>query len=187
MPRERASRPVLWKTMSAPIDLQATFIPNEGEFFRVKLALEIAIDEVVNEPGCIRYELTEATEDKPGADRAVGFRGGPGQALQGHRGPGPQRIPQRAAGRARHSSERSTGLKPANKRVTPAHHPKIMGRSDPALEFKPGLRSGVRDLRAVLGRPESGWSGLLCRRSSLFLRARHVGVDLVHVQGLHGV
>ena len=50
--------------MSAPIDLQATFIPNDGEFFRVKLALEIAIDEVVNEPGCIRYELTEATEDK---------------------------------------------------------------------------------------------------------------------------
>ncbi|MFF2316317.1 putative quinol monooxygenase [Arthrobacter sp. NPDC058097] len=50
--------------MSAPIDLQATFIPNDGEFFRVKLALEIAIDEVVNEPGCLRYELTEATEDK---------------------------------------------------------------------------------------------------------------------------
>ncbi|MFK4299566.1 quinol monooxygenase YgiN [Arthrobacter sp. GAS37] len=50
--------------MSAPIDLQATFIPNDGEFFRVKLALEIAIDEVVNEPGCIRYELTEANDDK---------------------------------------------------------------------------------------------------------------------------
>ena len=52
------------KLMSAPIDLQATFLPNDGEFFRVKLALEIAIDEVVNEPGCIRYELTEATEEK---------------------------------------------------------------------------------------------------------------------------
>lgn len=50
--------------MSDPINLLATFIPNEGEFFRVKLALEIAIDEVVNEPGCIRYELTEASEDK---------------------------------------------------------------------------------------------------------------------------
>ena len=50
--------------MSAPIDLQATFIPNEGEFFRVKLALEIAIDEVASEPGCLRYELTEATEDR---------------------------------------------------------------------------------------------------------------------------
>src|SRR4030095_3542985 len=52
------------KRMSEPIDLKATFIPNEGEFFRVKLALEIAIEEVVNEPGCIRYELTEATEEK---------------------------------------------------------------------------------------------------------------------------
>jgi quinol monooxygenase YgiN len=52
------------KSMSSPIDLKATFIPNEGEFYRVKLALEIAIDEVVNEPGCIRYELTEATEEK---------------------------------------------------------------------------------------------------------------------------
>ncbi len=51
-------------SMTAPIDLIATFIPNEGEFFRVKLALEIAIDEVAKEPGCIRYELTEATEDK---------------------------------------------------------------------------------------------------------------------------
>lgn len=50
--------------MSDPINLLATFIPNEGEFFRVKLALEIAIDEVVNEPGCLRYELTEATEEK---------------------------------------------------------------------------------------------------------------------------
>ena len=56
--------PGIVKTMSAPIDLQAIFIPNDGEFFRVKLALEIAIDEVVNEPGCIRYELTEASEDK---------------------------------------------------------------------------------------------------------------------------
>ena len=33
--------------MSDPINFLATFIPNEGEFFRVKLALEIAIDEVV--------------------------------------------------------------------------------------------------------------------------------------------
>ena len=58
--------------MSAPIDLQATFIPNDGEFFRVKLALEIAIDEVVNEPGCIRYELTEATEEKLVLTETVG-------------------------------------------------------------------------------------------------------------------
>lgn len=56
--------PGIVKSMSAPIDLQATFIPNDGEFFRVKLALEIAIDEVVNEAGCIRYELTEASEEK---------------------------------------------------------------------------------------------------------------------------
>ncbi|GGH92766.1 hypothetical protein GCM10007170_12070 [Arthrobacter liuii] len=52
------------KSMSAPIDLIATFIPNDGEFYRVKLALEIAIDEVVKEQGCIRYELTEATEER---------------------------------------------------------------------------------------------------------------------------
>lgn len=52
------------KRMTEPIDLKTTFIPNDGEFFRVKLALELAIDEVVNEPGCIRYELTEANEDK---------------------------------------------------------------------------------------------------------------------------
>ncbi len=50
--------------MSAPIDLQATFIPNDGEFFRVKLALDIAIEEVVREPGCLRYEITEASEDR---------------------------------------------------------------------------------------------------------------------------
>jgi quinol monooxygenase YgiN len=59
-----APRPGIVKRMSAPVDLQAMFIPNEGEFFRVKLALEIAIDEVVAEPGCIRYELTEATEER---------------------------------------------------------------------------------------------------------------------------
>lgn len=57
-------RPGIVKTMTAPVDLKAIFIPNDGEFFRVKLALEIAIDEVVTEPGCIRYELTEASEEK---------------------------------------------------------------------------------------------------------------------------
>ena len=45
--RDTKARPGIVKTMSAPIDLQAIFIPNDGEFFRVKLALEIAIDEVV--------------------------------------------------------------------------------------------------------------------------------------------
>ncbi|MDQ0849176.1 quinol monooxygenase YgiN [Arthrobacter sp. B3I9] len=59
-----AAGPGIVNPMSAPIDLQAIFIPNEDEFFRVKLALEIAIDDVVREPGCLRYELTEATEER---------------------------------------------------------------------------------------------------------------------------
>lgn len=50
--------------MTEPIDLIATFIPNEGEFNRVKLALDIAVEQVVEEPGCIRYEITEASEDR---------------------------------------------------------------------------------------------------------------------------
>jgi quinol monooxygenase YgiN len=50
--------------MSDVINLQATFIPNEGEFFRVKLALEIAIEQVVEETGCIRYEITQESEEK---------------------------------------------------------------------------------------------------------------------------
>lgn len=44
--------------MSEIINLQATFIPNEGEFFRVKLALDIAVEQVVEETGCIQYEIT---------------------------------------------------------------------------------------------------------------------------------
>lgn len=50
--------------MSEIINLQAIFIPNEGEFFRVKLALEIAIEQVVEEAGCIQYEITEESEEK---------------------------------------------------------------------------------------------------------------------------
>ncbi|WP_104110097.1 MULTISPECIES: putative quinol monooxygenase [unclassified Arthrobacter] len=50
--------------MSEIINLQATFIPNEGEFFRVKLALDIAIEQVVEETGCIQYEITEESEEK---------------------------------------------------------------------------------------------------------------------------
>ncbi|MHA7268178.1 putative quinol monooxygenase [Arthrobacter sp. HLT1-20] len=50
--------------MSEIINLQATFIPNEGEFFRVKLALEIAIEQVIEETGCIQYEITEESEEK---------------------------------------------------------------------------------------------------------------------------
>lgn len=50
--------------MSEIINLQATFIPNEGEFFRVKLALDIAIEQVVEETGCIQYQITEESEEK---------------------------------------------------------------------------------------------------------------------------
>ena len=50
--------------MSDVINLQATFIPNEGEFFRVKLALEIAVEQVVEETGCIQYEITEESEEQ---------------------------------------------------------------------------------------------------------------------------
>lgn len=50
--------------MSEKVDVTAIFIPLEGEFFRVKLALEIAIDQVVQEPGCIQYEITDAQEDR---------------------------------------------------------------------------------------------------------------------------
>ncbi len=50
--------------MSEIINLTATFIPNPGEYFRVKLALEIAIEQVVTEPGCQRYEITEDSEER---------------------------------------------------------------------------------------------------------------------------
>jgi len=50
--------------MSAPVDLTAVFVPNPGESFRVKLALEIAIEKVQAEPGCLRYEITEESEDR---------------------------------------------------------------------------------------------------------------------------
>ncbi len=50
--------------MSEIINLQATFVPNKGEFFRVKLALEIAIEQVVEEDGCLQYEITEESDDK---------------------------------------------------------------------------------------------------------------------------
>ncbi|MDJ0355020.1 antibiotic biosynthesis monooxygenase [Paenarthrobacter sp. PH39-S1] len=50
--------------MSETIDLTATFVPNDGEYVRVKLALEIAIEQVVTEPGCLRYEITEDSEER---------------------------------------------------------------------------------------------------------------------------
>lgn len=50
--------------MSETVDLTATFLPNEGEVFRVKLALDIAIEQVIEEPGCIQYEITEVSENR---------------------------------------------------------------------------------------------------------------------------
>lgn len=50
--------------MSQIINQQVTFIPNDGEFFRVKLALDIAIEQVVEETGCIQYEITAESEEK---------------------------------------------------------------------------------------------------------------------------
>ncbi|TYD00082.1 antibiotic biosynthesis monooxygenase [Arthrobacter echini] len=50
--------------MSEPVDVTAIFTPQEGEFTRVKLALDLAIEQVVQEPGCLRYEITEAQEDR---------------------------------------------------------------------------------------------------------------------------
>lgn len=50
--------------MSDPVRLQTIFIPNDGEFFRVKLALDIAIEDVQREQGCLRYEITEESEQR---------------------------------------------------------------------------------------------------------------------------
>lgn len=50
--------------MSKPVDVTAIFTPNAGEVFRVKLALDIAIEQVTQEPGCIRYEITDVAEDR---------------------------------------------------------------------------------------------------------------------------
>ncbi|MCQ1999525.1 putative quinol monooxygenase [Arthrobacter zhaoxinii] len=45
-----------------PINLRATMVPNPGEHMRVKLALDIAIEQVREEPGCLRYEIIEDSE-----------------------------------------------------------------------------------------------------------------------------
>lgn len=47
---------------TAPVNLRATMVPNPGEYNRVKLALEIAIEQVRSEPGCLRYEIVEDSE-----------------------------------------------------------------------------------------------------------------------------
>ncbi|NKX50776.1 antibiotic biosynthesis monooxygenase [Arthrobacter deserti] len=46
------------------VDLTATFLPKEGEAKHVKHAVEVTARQVVQEPGCIRYEITESTEDR---------------------------------------------------------------------------------------------------------------------------
>lgn len=47
--------------MSELVDLTATFIPLDGEHNRVRAALDIAIEAVTTEPGCLRYEITDDT------------------------------------------------------------------------------------------------------------------------------
>ena len=47
---------------TTPINLRATMVPNPGEHMRVKLALDIAVEQVLAEPGCLRYEIVEDSE-----------------------------------------------------------------------------------------------------------------------------
>lgn len=49
---------------TTPVDVTAVFTPLEAEFGRVGVALRNAIDEVVREPGCIRYEITDESEGR---------------------------------------------------------------------------------------------------------------------------
>ncbi|KAD4060270.1 antibiotic biosynthesis monooxygenase [Arthrobacter yangruifuii] len=46
------------------IDLRATMVPNPGEHTRVKLALDIAVEQVLTEPGCLRYEIIKDSEEE---------------------------------------------------------------------------------------------------------------------------
>lgn len=50
--------------MSDVVNLRAIFVPNQGEQFRVRLALDIAIEDIVKEPGCLQYEITEDTPER---------------------------------------------------------------------------------------------------------------------------
>ncbi|MCC3272641.1 antibiotic biosynthesis monooxygenase [Arthrobacter zhangbolii] len=47
-----------------PIELRATLVPNPGERTRVRLALDIAVEQVLAEPGCLRYEVVEDSEQE---------------------------------------------------------------------------------------------------------------------------
>ncbi len=49
---------------SEAINLRATMVPNPGEYNRVKLALDIAIEQVREEPGCLRYEIVRDSEEE---------------------------------------------------------------------------------------------------------------------------
>ncbi|WGW13700.1 putative quinol monooxygenase [Saxibacter everestensis] len=46
--------------MSEPVVVIATFVPNPGELDRVRLALDIAIEQVHQEDGCELYAIHEA-------------------------------------------------------------------------------------------------------------------------------
>lgn len=50
--------------MNDLVNLRAIFVPGENEQFRVRLALDIAVEEVVKEPGRLRYEVTEDTPER---------------------------------------------------------------------------------------------------------------------------
>lgn len=50
--------------MTTPVVVVATFTPNEGELDRVQLALNIAIEQVHTEPGCLLYALHEREDGK---------------------------------------------------------------------------------------------------------------------------
>lgn len=47
-----------------PVDVTAAFVPLEGEFSNVSRALKDSIDQVREEPGCIRYEITDESEGR---------------------------------------------------------------------------------------------------------------------------
>lgn len=55
---------VVVKLTPQPVDVTAVFIPLEEEFSNVSLALKKSIDQVMQEPGCIRYEITDESEGR---------------------------------------------------------------------------------------------------------------------------
>lgn len=55
---------VVVKLTPQPVDVTAVFTPLEEEFSNVRLALKKSIDQVMQEPGCIRYEITDESEGR---------------------------------------------------------------------------------------------------------------------------